>query len=320
MSDLSVLLDAPRVKITAALSPIAGTRFQPTGFPDLGPATYTGPAGEDLLLVESAQSMANRLEAQLWDEASNAPREPADKLPFIVVRNEAGAYLTSSRTESHRLASAYVKDADFPDGKRGLQLLLDRMQLKAGQPINHQQVYRAVFDLDPLSLLHGVFFADKDWPGQPKIARAVTSFVEARGVRPAHSGGVKFDHVSNKGDVGGSNAGKTAAEEGRGNVPYSRTEFVAETIEASFVVDTRQIRSYGLERDKEELLLALALLEIRRMLDEGLRLRTACDLDVTEIVVERPAGASLPDEDSLVKIVNDRVAEAVPPLVGTFGA
>ena len=38
---------------------------------------------------------------------------------------------------------------------------------------------RAVFDLDPLSLVHGVFFARKKWPSQPKIARAVTTFIDA---------------------------------------------------------------------------------------------------------------------------------------------
>lgn len=320
MTDLSALLDAPRVKIVATLAPIAGTRFQPTGFPDLGAATYTGPSGEALLLVESAQSMANRLEAQLWDGPANAPRGPADLLPFVEVHGTDGTHLTSSRTESHRLASAYVKEATFEGGESGLDLLLDRLGLQPDKPIDHQRVYRAVFELDPLCLVHGVFFADKKWPGQPKIARAVTAFVEAQDVRPAHSGGVKFDHVSNKGDVGDrGDTGKKGSEEGFGNVPFPRTEFVAEKIEASFVVDTHQIRSYGLERREAELLLALALLEIRRLLDEGLRLRTACDLDVAEIVVERPAGAEFPDEAALVAMVVERAGSPPAGLVGTFG-
>lgn len=322
MTDLSAMLDAPRVKIVAHLAPIAGTRFQPTGFPDLGPAAYTGPNGEDLLLVESAQSMANRLEAELWDPSANAPRAPADLLPFVEVRDAEGAYLTSSRTESHRLASAYVKEATFGDSKTpGLDLILERFGLQAGSPIDHQRVYRSVFELDPLCLVHGVFFADKKWPGQPKIARAVTAFVEARGVRPAHSGGVKLDHVSNKGDAQGrGDSGKSASEEGFGNVPFPRTEFVAEGIEASFVIDTRQIRGYGLERSESELLLALALLEIRRLLDEGLRLRTACDLDVTSVEIERPAGSELADETSLAAMVRERAGSPPPGLVGTFGS
>ena len=66
--DFKALKDKPRVLIEAALKPVAGTRIQPTGFPDLGPATYDDPDGTPTLLVESAQSMANRLEAVCWDE------------------------------------------------------------------------------------------------------------------------------------------------------------------------------------------------------------------------------------------------------------
>lgn len=318
MTQLDDLLAAPRVKIVADLAPIAGTRFQPTGFPDLGAAIYQGPDGRDMLLVESAQSMANRLEAQLWDAAANAPAAPADRLPSINVRTPDGAHLTSSRTESHRLASAYVKAAAI-DGQTGLELLTGRMGLVKGRPIDHLRVYETVFDLDPLCLIHGVFFADEKWFGQPKVARAVTAFVEASGVSPAHSGGVKFDHVSNSGDVAAVSAGKKGSEEGYGNVPFPRTEFVAEAIQASFVVDTHQIRTYGLPADRSITLLAVALLEITRLLDQGLRLRTACDLEVTAVRVERPDGATLPSSDELAAAVDAATpAGPVAPLVGVF--
>ena len=52
-----------RVLLEAELTPMQGQRFQPTGFADLGAATYTLPNGTRMLLVESAQSMANRMEA-----------------------------------------------------------------------------------------------------------------------------------------------------------------------------------------------------------------------------------------------------------------
>mgnify|MGYP001555964026 FL=1 len=61
--DFTALKDAPRLLVEAKLKPLQGTRFQPTGFPNLGAATYQGPGGVDMLLVESAQSMANRLES-----------------------------------------------------------------------------------------------------------------------------------------------------------------------------------------------------------------------------------------------------------------
>ena len=68
---LESLRSAPRVLIEAELKPVAGTRIQPTGFPDLGPAAYDAPDGTPMLLVESAQSMANRLEAVCWDEGAD---------------------------------------------------------------------------------------------------------------------------------------------------------------------------------------------------------------------------------------------------------
>ena len=69
--DFSPLKDGPRLLMEAALKPIQGHRFQPTGFPNLGHARYQSPDGNgQMVLVESAQSMANRLEAVCWDEVS----------------------------------------------------------------------------------------------------------------------------------------------------------------------------------------------------------------------------------------------------------
>ena len=318
MHDLATLLLAPRVKIVAQLAPIAGTRFQPTGFPDLGPATYVGPDGTDFLLVESAQSMANRLETQLWPGGGDAPTAVVAGLPYVRVTRPDGTYLTSSRTESHRLASAYVKAANIGP-ITGLELIRDRFGLEVGTPLDHARITRALFDLDPLTLLHGAFFADKNWPGQPKVARAVTAFVEARGVRPAHSGGVKFDHVSNTGG-GERESGKRASEEGYGNVPFARTEFVAEVIEASFVIDTSQIAGYALQETEKELLLALALYEIRSLLDSGLRFRTACDFEVQALRAERPEGFELASLGELAAAIRTRVDRPLEPVIALSGS
>src|SRR5438270_3868335 len=88
--DFEKLKAAPRVLIEADLKPVAGTRIQPTGFPDLGPATYDAPDGNGgnvpTLLVESAQSMANRLEAVCWDEATEDLVEELKGLPYVKVK------------------------------------------------------------------------------------------------------------------------------------------------------------------------------------------------------------------------------------------
>src|SRR5690606_7074461 len=75
MIDIKSLNNVPRLLVEARLVPLQGQRFQPTGFPDLGAAQFEAADGSHLL-VESAQSMANRMEAICWNEAANDLIEP----------------------------------------------------------------------------------------------------------------------------------------------------------------------------------------------------------------------------------------------------
>ncbi|MFG1766925.1 type I-U CRISPR-associated RAMP protein Csb1/Cas7u [Micromonospora parva] len=268
-----------RTVIKADLRPLIGSRFQPAGFPDLGAAEFDSTDGR-ALLVESTQSMANRLESTTWDDARAEQRDELSGLPYVRVVDGDGAFLSSSRLEAHRLASAYVMNG-VVDGVKGEQWMRERLGLTAGRPLDHRAVARACFALDPVSLIHGVFFARKGWPWQPRIARAVTSFIEAYDVRPAVSGGVKRDVVINEAKDG-------ATAEGYGTVPHHRVEYTAKQITAYFSVDHAQLRSYGLSDSATALLEALIDVEIGTLLDGGLRLRTACDLEVVGIEGERP--------------------------------
>ncbi|MXY08164.1 MAG: type I-U CRISPR-associated protein Cas7, partial [Rhodothermaceae bacterium] len=95
--DLSALYNEPRLLIEASLRPIQGSRFQPAGFPNLGPSVYESPDGDgQIVLVESAQSMANRLESVCWDEVHNNWVEPLRGLPFVEVQDKEGKPLTNS--------------------------------------------------------------------------------------------------------------------------------------------------------------------------------------------------------------------------------
>jgi CRISPR-associated protein Csb1 len=268
-----------RTVLEADLTPIAGSLIQPAGFPDLGAAEF----GDGQLLVESAQSMANWLESTTWDSARNDQVAELSVLPHVRVVSPEGAFLSSSRLEAHRLASAYIMTGKI-DGTDGEKWMEQRLGLVKGMPLDNRAVARACFALDPVSLVHGVFFARKNWPWQPKIARAVTSFIEASGIKPAVSGGVKRDVVINEAKGG-------ATAEGFGTVPHHRVEYTAGKITAYFTVDRAQFRSYGLSGPATELLEALADYEIGTLLDQGLRLRTRCDLVVKEVRGERPDAA-----------------------------
>lgn len=286
--NLTSLADSRRLLIEANLQPVQGKRFQPTGFPDLGPATYQ--AGDTAcLLLESAQSMANRLENTIWDANRDRLIEAAEGLSYVVVNDKEGKYLTSSITESHRLNSPYIlkgKDKTF------FTTLREAFSVMEKGPIDRKAFAETLLKYDVNSLLHGVFLAKKELAGgRLRMPRAVSAFIEAEQVQVAASGGVKNDHVDPQGDTA----------KGFGNVPFHREEFTAETITAYFSVDLQQIAAYGLGDEVEHLLTMLSLFKIRSLLDGDLRLRTACDLAVTHdpVTAKRPAGFRLPSHDDL---------------------
>lgn len=269
---------ASRTIYRISMRPILGSRFQPTGFPDLGAAVFQRPEG-NALLVESAQSMANWAERATWDDGADAQSDVLDGVPYVRVVDPAGDFLTSSRLEAHRLASAYIMEGQV-DGQPGETWMGEQFGLVKGKPLDMRRIYRTVCSLDPLSLVHGVFFARGKWPWQPKIARALTSFIEAYDVQAALSGGVKKDSVNSEG-------GNT--DTGYGMVPHQRTEYTASSILAYVSIDHDQIRSYGLGEDGEMLLESIVEFQVATMFGGGLRLRTACDLEVTDV-----EGAELP--------------------------
>ena len=293
--DLTNLNGVSRLLIEANLKPIQGSTFQPTGFPDLGAATYEGydENGNQtkVLLVESQQSMANRLERVCWDDASDSLVPALDGLPYVRAQLWGKDKYTSSIQEAHRIASPYItgKNANVKNvvgdgGEKSFGKIFEK-EADLSDPIDVRLLAKALFKYDPSSVLHGVFMAQMQ--GTARLRRSVSAFVEARDAEAAVSGGVKNDRVSPSPkdvvaaikDAGRERQGKLDSTEGFGNVPYSRTNmYSAKAITAYFNLDLSQIRAYGLGENAERLLTVLALWKIRKVLETGLRFRTDCDL------------------------------------------
>lgn len=273
------LPSSSRLLIEAHLRPVQGTRFQPTGFPDIGAATFRLADGTEMLLVESAQSVANRLEAACWDEATSELVPVLRGMPYVRVLQD-GEFLTSSILEAHRLNSVYIEKSD------GFETI--KAEIGHSEPIDRRKLARALLKLDPNSLVHGTFL--ESISGTLRLSRAVSGFIEASGIQVVTSGGVKNDRVSPSKDA---ESGATA-KEGFGNVPFHRDEYAADRLIAYFNIDLAQLRSYGFDGDALRFLFVLTLWKIRRFLADGLRLRTACDLDATEVRVTRPEAWTLP--------------------------
>lgn len=279
------LEEESRLLMETQLEPVQGNRFQPTGFPDLGAAEFTAPEdGTPMLLVESAQSMANRMEAVCWDEDEEELVEPLRGLPYIHVDlDDEGAY-TNSILEAHRINSEYITgsmgDEDFT------KKIADEIGYDEKKPVPFKDFYRTLLKYDTNSLIHGVFL--EEIGGRLRVPRMLTGFIEASGVKQAQSGGVKKSRV------------EPGKKEGEGHVPFARTEYVADEITAYFNLDLAGMRSFGLDSDAEELLLQLSLYKVQGFLRDGLRLRTACDLEpVNGLQVKRPDGFQVPSLENL---------------------
>ncbi len=269
------------VEATLRVAPGSGGRFQPTGFPDLGPTLYKGirhasgsenAAAEsvDMLLVESAQSMANRLEEVcLQGEDYNSD---CQGIPYVRVLDGQGnnVFLTSSVREPHRLASPYVLGAKHRE-KDGDVVFRERMKsslsANKSRPVHIWKMASAIFDQDPGCVLHGVFLEEID--GRIRLPRLLSAYIEACSPNQANSGGVYRGEVTAK-----------------DNIPYSRLEFTSPDITASFIFHLSTLKGYGLGTEKNRFLQSWALYKIDRFISQHLRLRTACELEKVAIRVK----------------------------------
>lgn len=302
---LGRLQNSKRLLFEIPLVPVQGHRFQPTGFPGLGAATFQTSKGP-CLLVESAQSMANRLELTCWDETSNDLKSELAGLSHVrVLRN--GNFLTDSILEAHRINSPYLLENS---DKTFFNRLKSELNVLATGPVDRRKLSEVLFKYDIGSLLHGVFLAKKDLAGgRLRVARALSAFIEADGVQIAASGGVKNDHV-HPGKVEGD------PKSHFGNIPFARDEFTADRIILYVNLDLSQIRGYGLGENETTLLVLLALYKLRSLLSGELRLRTACDFKTLESQVQAtsPEGFKLPEIAELCEPLEQAIDACRPKM------
>ena len=172
-------------------------------------------------MVESPQSVANLLEAQMWDAYKQEPVAAVDGLPYLFLADaESGEYVLSSRDTPHRVASSW-----FLNGLGGQ---------KKGQAFLSEVPPRLFAALaDPVSLLFGFWFAQwikGEVVADHKLARSALGRIVARNAERVHRGGVQFD-----GNFANETGGEAvdAASVGTGMIPFSDTnadQFMAESV------------------------------------------------------------------------------------------
>lgn len=314
--DLSALSTVQRVLFEIPLKPVHSPRFQPTGFPNLGAATFKSPKDGDCLLVESPQSMANRLELSVWSEEEKDLKPSLNGLSHVRVRRN-NAFFTDSVLESHRLNSPYVLDAVDANGQLFFDLLYEMFKGFDEFGVDRQVLAKELFRLDVGSLIHGVFLSQPRKKkslagGRLRITRALSAFIEARSVQTAPNGGSQADRINPSWP-------KSKSDQGYGNKIFARDHFTAEEITLFVNLDLAQIRGYGLGDNANRLLQLLALYKLRALVDDFPRLRTEClfAVDAQTITASAPSGFALPSLKELELSLRDAIAVCTNQMVVT---
>jgi len=285
---LDQLYSHERVSIRAELA-LEGARFlQPTSFPDIGFCIYRDKDGDNWCLVESEQSMANRLESVCM-RSPGVWVDDFNQLPVIVVKNEQGKLLATNLTEPHRIASSYILESKITNSSKSFKECFEKkIELLNGKvwPLDKRpKLEQLVFALDPAALLHGFQFVEWGVVGL-RQTRLLHARLEATlAPEPEVSYGmVKLDQIEpGESSQEKTNMGQSISVKGR---------IIPEKIIAMFDIDVLGIRNLSLDDDNHsKFLFALALWKIgaflsgkpsfdprNRATDSSLRLRTDCYL------------------------------------------
>jgi CRISPR-associated protein Csb1 len=263
MTLLEQLYAQDYVVIRASLEPKNGNFLQPTAFPDIGPCIYRDKEGRRWCLVESEQSMSNRLEAVCMKVCMKSPGVWVDDLkglPLVVVRNKDGDLLATNLTEPHRIASSYILEGKLAGGTENLRKLFEE---KIGLqndgtfwPMDRRaDLERLVFALDPSALLHGFQFVQWEFVGL-RQTRLIHARLEAELADDpeVHYGMVKWDAI----EPGSTN--KKHANKGQSIAAKSR--IVPKNVTATFEIDVLALKNLSLKEDRKKFLLGLALWKI----------------------------------------------------------
>lgn len=320
------LLQHDRVVIEASLELANGSFFQPTGFPDIGACVFVDRDGQRRCLVESEQSLTNRLEAVCMQPPGKWRAPFGGKLPLVSVLDRSGTLLATNLTEPHRLSSSYVLEGTLENGEK-LQDVL-RTKLGVSEDGNHwplgrrAELSRIVFALDPAAILHGFQFMQWSAVGlrQQRLLHARMEAVLA-GDSDVNYGMVKVDAI----EPGSSSQKKS----NKGQSIAQKARLVPKSISATFEIDLLGLRERRLvggeagtddggrnrNREAQKFLLALALWKVRQFLadqpafdartgqvERSLRLRSDCALRCSRIVYRTQSNGGAFNEDQPVTI------------------
>lgn len=290
--------------------------IQPTGFPDIGACIFKDAQGQIRCLVESEQSMANRLEGVCMTDAGEWVEPWKSVMPLIEVVDDAKQRIATNLTEPHRIASSYILEGrSLSDNQTTFKDVLWRAIGMRGSGNNsilsltgRAQLDRVIFALDPSALLHGYQFVQTEFVGmrQPRILHARIEAI-LDGDEELNYGMVKVDQIEpGAAAQKGANKGQSIAGKHR---------IIWKGITATFELDLLALKHLHLDENKKKFLLGLALWKVGAFLSDkpsfdprsrqrlgALRLRADCHLKFEKF---DPNIAGLNDPSDLIGCMED---------------
>lgn len=262
--------------------------LQPTGFPDIGACIFRDAKGRVRCLIESEQSMTNRLEGVCMKNAGDWV-DTWKSLPLIEVQDGSRQRIATNLTEPHRIASSYILEGKIgPSDFKKILWKAIGMQGKADEarlPLEGRAgLDKVIFALDPSALLHGYQFVQTSFVGmrQPRILHPRLE-ATLGGDEEMNYGMVKVDTIEPEA------ASQKGANKGQSLAPKNR--ILWEDIIAIFELDLLALKHLHLDDNQKKFLLGLALWKIGAFLSDfpsfdprsrqilgALRLRSDCHL------------------------------------------
>jgi CRISPR-associated protein Csb1 len=291
--------------------------IQPTGFPDIGACIFKDAQGQVRCLVESEQSMANRLEGVCMTDAGEWVEPWKSVMPLIEVVDDGEQRIATNLTDSHRIASSYILEGKV-NGVEFREIIWRAIGMRGSGnnailPLTGRaQLDRVIFALDPSALLHGYQFVQTEFVGmrQPRILHARIEAI-LDGDEELNYGMVKVDQIEpGAAAQKGANKGQSIAGKHR---------IIWKDITAIFEIDLLTLKHLHLDDDNtndaktRKCLLGLALWKIGAFLSDkpsfdprsrqtlgALRLRADCHLTFERF---DPEIAGLNDPSGLISCV-----------------
>lgn len=338
-----------RLSTQVHLVPANGSLLQAPTFKGMNAASYIDPGtGKAVLILDTEQSMANRLESTIVLNPESP--DPADALtpdlkglPYMVSLLPDGESYAVSLLECHRMADAYFgsygatkilnKEAGQQEKKGKTKVAVKKEANKAEVKTSQAKSQKDVPLPEPpeghvsflafwKGFLEEIGYSQFKPVDYNKVYRQLfrydpNSLLHGVWLAGLMGGRIRVSRAMSVEmrangfrpvELGGVKADRCSTSN---NVPYPRTRYVADDIVAYAMVDLDQIRGYRLPSAAENLLLNLSLLKLSRFFYGGIRLRTDCALDLADsgIAFTRPHDMGLPREDDLISDIQGLIRQ-----------